>query len=245
MLRTPPAKAEARHAPWTPAPQATPRRSGRRRRTGKSGRPCSRKCSTKPLRPERPATPAYRYRRAICSAPSQSIQKGRKAAGKRVDSVMFAGLRRPRCGDGHGSTAWDARACRSAKRPPAPGGGQAMNAVLFAIVAYVLVQFAIGAWVSRRISQRQRLHPRRPPARHRAGRLLRFRHVLRRRGHRRLRRRGLRAWASRRARRSLRLRGSYHHRRPPVCQCALVARAHHVRGSLQATLLARASSAWS
>ncbi|NJO23515.1 MAG: sodium:solute symporter, partial [Sphingomonadales bacterium] len=27
-----------------------------------------------------------------------------------------------------------------------------MNGVLFAIVAYVLLQFAIGAWVSRRIS---------------------------------------------------------------------------------------------
>jgi Na+/proline symporter len=30
--------------------------------------------------------------------------------------------------------------------------GESMNAVLFAIVAYVLVQFAIGAWVSRRIT---------------------------------------------------------------------------------------------
>ncbi len=120
-----------------------------------------------------------------------------------------------------------------------------MNAVLFAIVAYVLVQFAIGAWVSRRITSANDYIL--------AGRrlgtgLVAFSVFATYFGAEAIVASGGAVYEhglARRARRSIRLRGSHHHRRPPVCQCALVARAHHVRGSLQATIFARASSAWS
>ena len=116
--------------------------------------------------------------------------------------------------------------------------------LLFAIVAYVLVQFAIGVWVSRRMTSANDYILAGRSLGHRAGRLLRVRHLLRRRGHRRLRRLGLREGLERRPGRSVRLRGSDHHRRPACLRRALWSRGlDHIRRSVPAALLARRRAA--
>src|SRR5262249_36494331 len=70
-----------------------------------------------------------RDRHLICSVRNDSIEKGAKSG-----RAMGAGCA------GRGQRCW-------ALRPR--GAGEAMSWVLLAIVGYVLLQFAIGTWVSR------------------------------------------------------------------------------------------------
>ena len=122
--------------------------------------------------------------------------------------------RRTACGAAAGDGGCIRRLACNAPRRADACGGRPMNWLLVAILGYVLVQFAIGAWVSRRMAsetdyilagRRLGVGP---------GHLLGVCHLLRRRGHRGLRRRGLREGPDRRAGRPRRLRGRHHPRRP-------------------------------
>ena len=113
-----------------------------------------------------------------------------------------------------------------------------MNAVLIGMVVYVLAQFAIGAWVSRRMTTEADyiLAGRRLGTA--PGGVLGVCHLLRRRSDRRLGRLRLREGPGGRAGRPVRLRSRHHHRRPVLCPLAVVARADHLRRPVPPALFA-------
>ena len=114
-----------------------------------------------------------------------------------------------------------------------------MNAVLIGMVVYVLAQFAVGAWVSRRMTTEADyiLAGRRLGTR--PGGVLGVCHLLRRRSDRRLGRLRLREGPGGRAGRPVRLRSRHHHRRPVLRPLAVVARADHLRRPVPPALFAR------
>ena len=91
--------------------------------------------------------------------------------------------------------------------------------------------------------ERDRLHPRRPPSGRWPGYVFGVRHLLRRRGHRRFGRRGLREGTGRRAGRPVRLRGRHHHRRRVLRAGAVEPGAHHLRRPVPPALLGRRGAA--
>ena len=111
--------------------------------------------------------------------------------------------------------------------------------ILFGMIAYVLAQFAVGIWVSRRVKSEADYIL--------AGRslgptlvaLLGLCHLVRRRGHRGDDRRGLRQGHFGRAGRSPRLRFGGGCRALPLCRRALAQGRHDLRGRVPRALLAR------